>query len=393
MYFEELISHLFNLKLLAYLDKYNLSVEEYLNQIKASAKLQTELNLKEQTDFDKKTTDSIIHKSGEVSFIVYEDETKNKIINLLKKGGIEDPIFGSIDLSLENLITTLNKGKHKKLKEYLFGKEWSNKKIPKLMTINDVLKRYIVLTSQSTSTSFITYYKLLEWVKSRLKRSLEESIKEVDDTAKNKNHEDKTEYLRALKNSLTLQINKASYIVVGEVSNHDYSKLTDLGKFLSFFSKTNNLSIDEIKKSKDQLIDYFKNVFFSSYIDKEYIDFVKEITLDDDEIFALIQNRNKLNLIVHPDNIDLFSDLEKQLIKEGFFNKKGKWNKEKLALVKFIVHCSEIRYFNISLHKPIHIRKFFEERYIVNITKQFQPKERKKAEKFPTSYTWIRKPN
>lgn len=404
MSFEELTEHLFNIKILSHTDKYKLSIHEYFESISSTIRLETELRLKESNNvLDNRTAKSIIDKSGKESFTIFKDKTVEQISNLLQKGGIEDPLFGSIGINLNNLLEVLTAHKHSDLKEYIFGKSRTtligifgkktfDKDFSELKTDDEILGVYTRLNELKLGISFVDYLKLLESLKLSLTTSLNQSIHEIKNILKGKNNEAKTEYLRPLKNSLTNQINKSSYIVVSEVANYDYSTTIDLSTFLYTFSKINNLPINIIKSEITQLMNFFKNIFLSTYLDKEFTHIIKPTILDDDEVFALIQNKNKLNQIVYPDNIDLFSDVEKQLIREEFFNKNGTWIKEKLALVKFITHCSTIGYFNISLNKAKHIRDFFETRYNINISKQFQPKEREKAKKFNISFNWIKQP-
>lgn len=396
MYFEELINHLFNIKVFAYINKYNLSIAEYKKSISDTAKLETELRLKDESKFDYKTKQSIIEKSGEASFFTFEDKTKKEIIDLLKKRGIEDTVFGNTEIAFDNILETLNESKFIELKEYIFGNELFSLNYPKLKTNKDTLERYSELYKHLEHISFTDYYELLEGFKIDLNDSLNHSIQEVRNTIINKDQKAKETYLKPLKDSIEIQINKSPYLVVDEVENYDYSNLLHLAKFLKSFSKSNNLTIENIIIKKAELLIYFKNTFFKNYLEKNFESLLQPITLKDDEIFAEIQNRNKLIDVLLPSNITTFDDIEKTLIKENYFDNSGCWQQEKKLLVEFILQCNTMNYFKFSLGgtnnaKLNKIRRFFEQRYSASILNQFKPNQRNLIEVPSFTFNWVSK--
>ena len=394
MYLEDLINHLFNIKVLAHIDKYNLSIAEYKKSISDITKLETELHLKDSYNFDYQTKRSIIDKASEASFFKFGDKTKKEIIGLLKKGGVQDPIFGNLEITLSNIQNTLNEAKFKELKEYIFGKKLFNQTIPNLKTTKEVLKLYRELSKYSEGVDFIEYYELLEGFKIELNTALKHSIQEVRNTIINQDQKAKKAYLKPLKESLEIQINKSPYLVVDEVANYEYSDMLHLAKLIMNFSKSNSLTIENIIIKKAELINFFKNTFFKNYLEKNFESLLQPITLNENEIFAIIQNRNKLIDVLLPSYLATFDDIEKTLIKENYFDNSGCWQKNKILLVEFILHCNTMNYFKFNLGstenaKLTKIRHFFENRYNEPISNQFKPNQRNLIEIPSFTFNWI----
>ena len=394
MYFEELINHLFNIKVLSHINKYHLSIAEYKKSISETAKLETELHLKDSSDFDYKAKRNIIDKSGEASFFTFEDKTKKEIIGLLNKGGVQDSIFGSIEISLDNLLNTLNGANFKELKAYIFGRELFNQNTPDLKSNRAILELYSELYKYSEGIVFTEYHELLEGFKIDLNTALKHNIQEVRNTIINKDQNAKKAFLKPLKESLEIQINKSPFLVVDEVANYDYSNILYLAKFLWSFSKSNNLSIESIISKKDEVINFFKHTFFKNYLEKNFESLLQPITLNDNEIFAIIQNKNKLINVLMPSYIETFDGIEKTLIKENYFDNSGCWQPDKKVLVEFIIHCNAMNYFKFNLGstenaKLTIIRRFFEHRYNASISNQFKPSQRNLIEIPSYTFNWI----
>lgn len=86
------------------------------------------------------------------------------------------------------------------------------------------------------------------------------------------------------------------------------------------------------------------------------------------------------------DYITAFKEIETRLISENYFNTEGKWIKKKNPLlIAFIKILNEYQYFKIKIkgckndkQRMIKFRKFFENRYKVKISHEFQPQNRDK---------------
>lgn len=392
MYFEELIDHLFNIKILANLDKYKSSITEYLNNIAASAELTTELNLKNK-ELNHKVVQQIIDKSGEVSFSTFEDKSKTEISNLLKEVGIEDPIFGSIGIELNNIATTIEKTEE--LKQYIFGKELVKNQVKDAKSNEEVLIHYTKLKEFQLTNNFIEHLRLLEDIKTPLKSALEHLKTELNKTIKNIPNEDKRKHIRDLNNDNQRVLKESPYLVVSNITNYDYEKDIELSIFLYNFSKSNSLDPNKLTELKQ----YYIALFFDVYLKQNFNHFLKTVLINEDEIFAIIQNRNSISQYVLPSHIVEFEKIEKQLIKEGYFDLSAKWderNKTKKLLVEFILHCHSLAYFKIRPHITDNtelkkLRYFFESRYSIKITNQFKPNQRKSIELPSYEFRWIGK--
>lgn len=393
MQYEELIDHLFNIKILANLDIYKSSITEYLNNITATAELTTELNLKNK-ELNHKVVQQIIDKSGEVSFSTFEDKSKIEISNLLKEVGIEDPIFGNIGIELNNIVTIIEKTEE--LKQYIFGKELVKIQVKDTKSNEDILRDYTKLKEFQLANNFIEHLKLLEDIKTPLKTALEHLKTELNKTIKNIPNEEKRKYIRALNKDNQRVLNESPYLVVSDVTNYDYEKDIELSIFLYKFSKSNSLDPNKLTELKQ----YYIALFFDIYLKQNFNHFLKTVLINEDEIFALIQNRNSLSQYVLPSHIVGFEKIEKQLIKENYFDASAKWDeankKTKKLLVEFILHCHSLAYFkirpnitdNTELKK---LRYFFEIRYSIKITNQFKPNQRKSIELPSNEFRWIEK--
>ncbi|SDR88347.1 hypothetical protein SAMN04515667_0905 [Formosa sp. Hel1_31_208] len=391
MFFEELTTHLFNLKVLATLDLQKIGISDYLESIKDSRKLITESKLKEQeTNLNYKQVQQIIDKSGEVSFDTFYDETTSKITNLLKDIEIEEPLFGEIRIELKNILETTYKCK--KLDEYIFGKELIRNLNNSIKSKKEILSYYIKLKDVQLGNSFINYLKLLDSVKTPLKTSLSNLKEELEKTLKNKNQEEKRTHIRELHNLNKIKLRQSPYLVVNDVINYDYNNDIDLANFLDIFIKTNTFESQNLIDLKP----FFITIFFDAYMKQNYNAYLEVILVNKDEIFALLQDRNSLSELVLPANIRPFEDLERQLIKEEYFDSSAKWINQKKQLVEFILHCRSLAYFKIraDVTDNTEIRKlrhFFEKRYSINITNQFKPNQRKLIKLPSYEFRWIEK--
>ena len=404
MFFEELINHLFNIKILASLNRYKNTVEEYLNNITTSAKLRTELKLKEE-GLIAKLVKQIIDKSGEISFTTFEDKTKIEISKLLKEVNIEDPIFGSIGIELSNILVTIKKSNG--LREYIFGKpaifqsgyfgkEPFNKKHNGINSEEGILDYYTQLKNFQLTESFIEYLKLLESISMPLKKTLEHIKTDLQNTIKNKTSEEKMTHIRALNKDSERVLEQSSYLVVSDVINYDCKNDIELANFLHTFTTNNALEPYKLIDLKH----YFITLFFHAFIKNNFDSFIKNILVQKDETFALLQQRNSLAEFVLLGNIEDFENIEKQLIKEDYFDSFAKWigsnKKTKDLLVEFILHCHLMGYFKLRANNKINkeltkLRYFFEERYSIIIKEQFKPHKREKFTIPSNEFRWIEK--
>ena len=134
-------------------------------------------------------------------------------------------------------------------------------------------------------------------------------------------------------------------------------------------------------------------MYFSAYIKENYATAIENVGLNPEEVYNLIQSRNRLNEIIYPDNIETFRGIEKQLLNEGFFNKKGTWVADKQDLIGFILQCELKGYLKIRLNSNnrLIVRRFFENRYLVDINKIFQPNQIDKLSHLSAQFNWIKK--
>lgn len=393
MSYKELINHLFNINLLSSLDRHKNTITEYLNSIETSTRLITELKLKD-TNLNYKQVQQIIDKSGELSFTTFKNKTNNEITRLLKETGIEEPLFGSIGIEVKSLLEIIRK--NTELKEYIFGKDSFNKINHSGKSKEEILSYYIQLKGFQSNISFIEYLKLLESIYIPLNTSIKHLITELINTLKKKRIEEQTTHLRTLNKNNETILTQSSYLVVSEVINYDYKNEIEFATFLYTFTKSNAIDQHKLPNLKH----YFITLFFDAYIKHNYNQFLNTILLNEDEIFAILQNRNSLSKFVLPSNIVKFELIEKQLIKEGYFGLSAKWNeknkKTKKSLVEFILHCHSLGYFiiraiikdNKELNK---LRRFFEYRYSIEVTNQFKPNQRKSILLPSNEFRWIEK--
>lgn len=394
MYFNELITHLFNLKVLATLDVHKSTVSEYIKSIKQSKMLLTEANLSQQEhNLNARQVRQIIEKSGELSFQTFEDETKTEITHLLEGIEIKEPLFGGVSIELKNILKTTNK--NKELGEYIFGKEIIKKRINNTKPDKEILSDYMKLKDSQLSKSFIEYLKLLERIKTPLSTSLETLKIELEKTLKNKSQEEKRTHIRAIHSNNKEQLNKHPYLVVSTVSNYDYNNEVSLASFLYSFVKGNGIELDKLVEIKP----YFITLFFDEYIKTHFTSLLESIQLEIDEFIGLFDKRIKLSEHIYPSYIELFRDIEKQLIDESYFDNSAKWKKgTNKKLVEFILHCHKLNYFKIRAtttdNKELSkLRRFFQKRYSINIEKQFQPRQRESIEIPSYEFRWIDKPS
>lgn len=392
MIFNELTNHLFNLKVLTTLNVYKNTISEYLDSIKESKMLVTEAELMHQNhSLTTKQIQQIIDKSGEASFDTFKDETETKIINLLKEIEIKEPLFGSIEIELKHIIKSINKSQE--LNDFIFVKDIIRNLQKNIKSKNEILNEYMELKRLQLGENFIEYLRLLEHIKTPLNISLEHLKIELDQTLKNKTQEEKITHIRALNNRNDDQLNKHSYLVVNDVLKCNYTNEIELANFLYVFTKSNSINLQELIN----LNYFFTTLFFDAYIKNSYSSYLETILVNNDEIFAFLQDRNSLNEYVLSGYILKFEEKEKQLIKEEYFDSSAKWQKEKKQMVTFILHCHSIGYFKIRAtttdNKELNrLRRFFEARYSINIEKQFQPKQRESIEVPSREFRWIENP-
>lgn len=405
MSFNELITHLFNLKVLATLDVHKSTVSEYIKSIKQSKMLLTEANSTQQDhNLNARQVRQIIEKSGELSFQTFEDETKTEITHLLEDIEIKEPLFGGVGIELKNILNTIKKSKE--LREYIFGipvilqsgyfgKEPFNKQFEKTKTEKEILSDYMHLKDSQLDESFIEYLKLLERIKTPLSTSLETLKIELEKALKNKSQEEKRTYIRAIHSNNKEQLNKHPYLVVSTVSNYDYNNEISLASFLYSFVKGNGIELDKLVEIKP----YFTTLFFDEYIKIHFTSLLESIQLEKDEFTGLFDKRIKLSKHLYQSYIEPFRDIERQLIDESYFDNSAKWKKgTNKKLVELILHCHKLNYFKIRAtttdNKELSkLRRFFEIRYSIKLGKQFQPHQRNSIEIPSYEFRWITKPS
>ena len=413
MQYSELLTHLYNIKLLSTLDKHNTTSENHFTSVAALKKveLETTWNLgKKELDASLKYIEEMIIaiNKGSVTDDL-EEILKNcgvgnsigfsskiiEILNLENTGtSIDDILFGQVYFELNHLHKMLIHPKFIKLKEYIFFNERNRKGIFKnAKSEKKIISSYIKILKTTFKKPFTAQIKLLEELKMHLDGSIEFVKNELSETIKTKRKEDATEYIKQLYTSYQNRINQSLYILVGSTLKNEYLQLDSLSKIIFSFVKTNSLSEDTFNKQREKITSYLNDLFFIGYLEDNFLKEIENIGLIDEEVFNIIQNRNNPNTIIFPDFIDHFKDIEKQLINEDYFNKKGSWSKGKEDLIGFIIECSTKKYFKIQLdgsHK-LQIRNFFEDRYSIIIQKQFQPKQRIKLKDKSTQFNWIKK--
>ena len=379
MYFEELIKHLYQIKLFAYLEKNNLSILEYLKSITDLEMLKTELSIK-SFNYDIKTVERICSQSAKASLYTYQDEETDNIKRLLKKSGFEKPLFGNVVSDLKEVFELLKKNEFNELRLYVLGKSKEelklyfgefvfNQNYKNLKSDEQIFNCYIEVINNLICPEFVANLKLLQTVKTSLNDSITKTKEEFNKYLKTKEKDDKNNFIVETYNSYVSKFDSTHYIVVSKVVKFDYLELSELSNFLFSFFKTNSINPDNFENEKQEIIRSISYLIFTSIIENEY-PFVKTKELNTDIIFALIQNRNQLYDILNPDYIDSFSKIEKQLIDEKYFDSAGVWIKEKNLLAEFIIHCSHCGYFkyrrgneNEENKKYLAVRRFFEARY------------------------------
>jgi hypothetical protein len=413
MQYSELLTHLYHIRLLSIIDRYNTSSTEHFKSVAALKKLETEgkLNLEKKElkasldyieemiiDIDKGNVkddiESILISCG----VKYSFDFGSKIIAILKLENtgtsVDDILFGEVYFELKHLHKMLIHPKFIKLKEYIFFDERHKKGIFKnAKSEKEVIYSYITLFKTTFINTLTTQIKLLEV----LKKSLEDNLcfvkNELSKALKNKTKEDAKEYIKQLYTNYQNRINQSHYILVSSTLKNEYLNLASLSQIVFSIVKTNSLNTQTFNEQRNKITSYLNDLFFIAYLDNNFLKEVENINLNDEEVLNLIQNRNKLNSIIYPDYIDYFKDVEKHLINEDYFNKKGIWSKGKEDLIGFIIECSTKGYFKIKLDGSykLEIRNFFEERYLISIQKQFQPNQRVKLKAKSTQFNWIKK--
>lgn len=413
MQYSELLTHLYHIRLLSIIDRYNKSSTEHFKSIVDLKKLETEAEwnlgekeLKATLDYIEEMIIDIDkgNVTDEIEPILIScgvDDSLDfglKIIETLKLENtgtsVDDILFGKVYFELKHLHKMLIHPKFIKLKEYIFFDERHKKGIFKnAKSEKEIIYIYTTLLKTTFTDTFTGCLKLLEELKKTLEENLYFVKKELSKALKNKRKENTKEYIKQLYTNYQNRINQSHYILVGSTLKNEYLELASLSQIVFSFVKTNLLNPQTYTEQKDKITSYLNDLFFIAYLEENYLKEVENIGLNDEEVFNIIQNRNKLNSIIYPDYINHFKEIEKQLINEDYFNKKGDWSKGKEDLIGFIIECSTKGYFKVKLDSyfKLQIRDFFEERYSIIILKQFQPKQRVKLKAKSTQFNWIKK--
>lgn len=160
-------------------------------------------------------------------------------------------------------------------------------------------------------------------------------------------------------------------------------------------------------KNENEIIEYLKEKRKSELRNNHSSHFIKIYEFILDNLLKEVDQKNKklndtkekpqykpeifkdteieLKDTMYVNKIDIFKDHEKRLFEDGYFDKVGKWIKKKNPdLVQFLKILIKENFFlkkNYSEKKQWNtIRKLFEKRYKVNLSKELQPSSRDKIE-------------
>ena len=388
MQYLDFINHLYNLKILSFTFKQSISTKVFFKQAEDNF---NEIQIAEWAqDNHFKTESSIendfIEDSNKTFLSEFEEEVKNKIIELLTNTDVENLIeFINNPNQISELLFA---PESTNLEEYIFNKS-------KIKTVGnqEIVNTYLHLLETDFNSDFMGHLSLIEDLKQTFFDSISFTNNELSKVLKSKNKSDTKEYVKQLYTSYQNRINQSHYIFVSSTLKNEYLNLASLSQIVFSIVKTNSLNTQTFNEQKDKITSYLNDLFFIAYLEDNFLKEVENINLNDEEVLNLIQNRNKLNSEIYPDYIDHFKEIEKQLINEDYFNKKGIWSKGKEDLIGFIIECSTKGYFKIKLDGSykLEIRNFFEERYLLSIQKQFQPNQRVKLKAKSTQFNWINK--
>ena len=123
MKYQELILHLYHLKILAHLDQNKIAATDYLENLRQDQKAQTKHDILEgNNDYHKLNIDELVDKSYNIALETHKKDTELEIEQLLNEAGFEKPLFGSLAITFDNLLNTFQKPDYKDFRNYIFGK-------------------------------------------------------------------------------------------------------------------------------------------------------------------------------------------------------------------------------------------------------------------------------
>ncbi len=416
MHYDDFIEHLFNLQILSDSAKYSNSCKDYLDKT-----LDDKIHILRITwQGDTKYLQSVIDYTKKNFTGAFTNNTKDDISKYLESLGIFDEIGFDLKITktlnikseknslmgneyayLEplHLLPLFSNSKYEKLNSYIFGEKHFIKHFPNLRSSHQFIQEYLEIINNNFCYSFISFIHLIEKVGSTVINNVEHTNKLIKKTVFKTRKSDISDYIISTHNSLELKINNSQFILIEPISINDFKQKSSLSLLLLNFSKANNISEKEFENSLQEIISFFTNNLVLNNLNNSYNKELRPIKVKKDEVFAFIQNRNELHEELTPDNISQFSQIEKQLIDEGYFDEFGNWIKDRgriTSLVSFILHCQQLGYFKTRFkinNTPaiLKLKRFFETRYGINISKQFQNEQRKKIVIPNSEFNWIQK--
>ena len=196
----------------------------------------------------------------------------------------------------------------------------------------------------------------------------------------------------------------------GLLNEIDFICIELCDKCRTFLLKENTVTGEIIEKYQDILLGFDSIIYKELQIKKMYlkqrialletIPTNKPGTIENEQnnpvtkIVTFDYETNEIKGIFFPEYIPEFKNIETKLISENYFNEVGKWIKHKdpdlIAFIKFLIEYIFLRGKLTDKKTRLKIRKFFENRYNVNLEKEFQP-NRLAEIKNTDFYCWLRK--
>lgn len=394
MKYKELLTHLLNLKILSYCDRHKETVAEYIRSIDEVNLFEIEVAILESDDkVSKKRKKKILNVFEKEGVKIFSERIEKHIDVLLQECGMTNSMIEQLPLTLTNLLETFNPPQCKPLTDFVFGEGRGNHDIEGIRTRPQLIKFYETLLENGFyNLTFIEYFSLVEGFSIRLMEVFENSKQQFSEALKLKKAEERKHYVREMYVRYGSRIQQSPYIWIGKNLSTENVTILEIASLLNGFTRTTPVKFEAFKEQEDKILQFFSDNYFYTYLDDNYHSVIETVGLDEEEVFNIINNRNQLSAIMRIDNIDLFGETERELIKLKYFDKKGGWSRDKKDLVEFISYCLSIGYFSVRPKKLNDIRRLFEERYMIEIKKQFQPKQRAYIDLKFSQFSWVKPP-
>jgi len=409
MYYKELTEHLLNIKLLSHLDRYKITSSQHFKSIielqqkkteaewnlgkkelRASLKYIEEVYIDADRASQRDNIKAILANCGIKDSLLFLRELID-ILGIKKKNqSIDDYLANSANFEIKHFYNLLIHPNFKELREYIFFKAEFEKLFQTAKSDRAIISSYIDILDSNISESFLSQLSFIESVNRQIEGYVSETEKQLKQSLEKLSKEQKETSLNNLFVSYSKRVDESIFVSLINIDHYNIFSISELSKYVCSIAKINSYDKKSLEDDFDKLIRFIVDSYILNWIEQNQYYKNQKTSLVVSDVVELLLKRNRLVDALKPDNIELFKEVEKQLANEGYFTRDAIWTKPKIDLVDFLLKCFEKGYFKYSIHKSLAIRRFFEKRYGVNITKQFQPNQRKKITEQPSKFYWLK---